>query len=690
MKFFCAKCDFTAASKPSVDRHFSTDHTTVGKMMKTKTINKIKTFNKRTVKAVTRDKAKPSGPAVTFSATTETIIDKSEWIDIDSENDEEDLNESRLRDIKRQTPGKVLKKTVKEDKTENNSTPKEAWQCDICKIKFPTEDELKEHSEEHRHEKIDEEYICSKCSKKFSDAVECFEHCNSCTNGSSENMVQTPTKEPTPPNASKPTKPEDKSKIYECNKCEKTFKTKAKLVVHNKDHKPIGMIFKCEICNKECKNLMGLNTHTRLKHGEHHKRKINGQSIHKHPSVTISPPSKKSKNTENFEKEPKESDKSEEYKTKIKELEKTIADQANQEQKIKELEETVHTLVSKIEELLNKKGEATTVVEMVDVTEKDKVEEPFQVVKSKKKDKPEQKEESKEKNKGTNFSKIFNCESCTEMCLTSELLKIHMDTKHSEASSKDEMVCHMKCDNGQCETCTKPEEIKCKVCKENLRTLDDLKKHMKAKHPSTKICRNNENCTDTNCRFTHQEKESEEPMDVVQAETVEGESHECNICNLKFNIKSELSSHIKTEHKSYKPCSFFPTNSCTEGEHCRYSHKILGENEHICFKCGKIETTKTLLIRHIRETHKDIQCRRFKSGTCRFNEASCIYSHKKTSEARPNAHQVPPMTEQDFPQAWQAKPPDNTDLVTKVVMSVMKEMMPLIIDQVKQSLSNQK
>ena len=48
------------------------------------------------------------------------------------------------------------------------------------------------------------------------------------------------------------------------------------------------------------------------------------------------------------------------------------------------------------------------------------------------------------------------------------------------------------------------------------------------------------------------------------------------------------------------------------------------------------------------------------------------------------------MTEQDFPQAWQAKPPDNTDLVTKVVMSVMKEMMPLIIDQVKQSLSNQK
>lgn len=88
------------------------------------------------------------------------------------------------------------------------------------------------------------------------------------------------------------------------------------------------------------------------------------------------------------------------------------------------------------------------------------------MVKSKKKDKPEQKEESKEKNKGTNFSKIFNCESCTEMCLSSELLKIHMDTKHSEASSKDEMVCHKKCDNGQCETCTKPEEIKCKVCKE--------------------------------------------------------------------------------------------------------------------------------------------------------------------------------------------------------------------------------
>ena len=177
--------------------------------------------------------------------------------------------------------------------------------------------------------------------------------------------------------------------------------------------------------------------------------------------------------------------------------------------------------------------------------------------------------------------------------------------------------------------------------------------------------------------------------DVEQIETTENPSHECSTCNSKFNIKSDLSSHIKTEHKSYKPCSFFPTNSCTEGEDCRYSHKILGENEHICFMCGKIETTKTLLIRHIRETHKNIQCMRFKSGTCRFIEASCIYSHSKTSESHPNAPSLPRRTEQDFPQAWQAKPPDNTDLVTKIVMRVMKEMIPVIIDQVKQSIPNQ-
>ena len=59
------------------------------------------------------------------------------------------------------------------------------------------------------------------------------------------------------------------------------------------------------------------------------------------------------------------------------------------------------------------------------------------------------------------------------------------------------------------------------------------------------------------------------------------------------------------------------------------------------------------------------------------------------SESHPNAPSLPRRTEQDFPQAWQAKPPDNTDLVTKIVMRVMKEMIPVIIDQVKQSIPNQ-
>ena len=66
MKFFCAKCEFTAASKPSVDKHYNAEHTTIGKMMKTKTKNKP-TSVKKTVKAVMKDKTKPpSGSKVTF------------------------------------------------------------------------------------------------------------------------------------------------------------------------------------------------------------------------------------------------------------------------------------------------------------------------------------------------------------------------------------------------------------------------------------------------------------------------------------------------------------------------------------------------------------------------------------------------------------------------------------------------
>merc|ERR1712141_699068 len=52
-------------------------------------------------------------PPVTFSESTEIIDEQNEsdWSDIESEDEEQDLNESRLRDVKRQTPGKALKKT---------------------------------------------------------------------------------------------------------------------------------------------------------------------------------------------------------------------------------------------------------------------------------------------------------------------------------------------------------------------------------------------------------------------------------------------------------------------------------------------------------------------------------------------------------------------------------------------------
>ena len=97
------------------------------------------------------------------------------------------MNESRLKDIKRQTPGKVLKKTkiearlaARELETDKNQEMQEPWQCSVCNIKFSKEDDLKEHSGEHRHDEIVEDYICSNCSKKFSDAVKCLEHCSSC------------------------------------------------------------------------------------------------------------------------------------------------------------------------------------------------------------------------------------------------------------------------------------------------------------------------------------------------------------------------------------------------------------------------------------------------------------------------------------------------------------------------------
>ena len=56
----------------------------------------------------------------------------------------------------------------------------------------------------------------------------------------------------------------------------------------------------------------------------------------------------------------------------------------------------------------------------------------------------------------------------------------------------------------------------------------------------------------------------------------------CDQCGKKFRTDKELTSHIKDNHKTYKPCDYFVENRCEQSSTtCRYNHiKLKQENKY--------------------------------------------------------------------------------------------------------------
>ena len=250
------------------------------------------------------------------------------------------------------------------------------------------------------------------------------------------------------------------------------------------------------------------------------------------------------------------------------------------------------------------------------------------------------------------------------------------------------------CEEGKCNH----ETFSCTLCKWKFKDHAILLKHRKEKHPSSKICRQGSACQDNDCRFQH---ENDMEIETIREtpRTSEEAPHKCNTCDMPFTTKKELTTHITQSHKNFKPCRSFATSTCEYDEDCWFNHIILADNEHICFKCGKVENSKTDLMKHIKTIHKGIPCLNFKSGTCRFSSSSCIFSHElpqahqangsQTSrEPQANARPSPQNREQDFPQAWQAKPPDQAQVISQIVTEVMNKLLPMVKEQVNQQLMN--
>ena len=131
----------------------------------------------------------------------------------------------------------------------------------------------------------------------------------------------------------------------------------------------------------------------------------------------------------------------------------------------------------------------------------------------------------------------------------------------------------------------------------------------------------------------------------------------CNLCEMSFKVKRELNRHMRENHKNFKPCKSFALNRCEFDEDCIFNHTILQEGHHICYKCGLILTTKTEMIKHIKEIHGSTICHRFLRNQCSFS-SKCFYSHTLipaqnvaiTTVTSPAYRPAPsPPTAQDFP-----------------------------------------
>ena len=518
-----------------------------------------------------------------------------------------------------------------------------------------------------------------------------------------------------------------------CTICGRLFDNLRGLTTHTrfcKDKKVVDKKrkkYQCEECEKTEVSGTALIHHMKTVHD---KRKL--------PSVTKSPPPKKQKEEDEEKFDLKKENA--ELKQRVKRLEELLNKTGNKEVKDKEKEAnlTPEPMEEGFQEVKHRRAKhkgRTEILNMsvsqasgVSVTESiftkanpctncEKIFETRTQLKTH--------ENIEHKNNDEVEESSWNCKECTFQANNYEDFAIHcIESGHKECKH----------------------DSKCKKCKKIFPTHSEVIEHIRTDHPSTSICRDFPNCPRGNtCLHLHEVREGmaeevgvqedvevQEQMDVqiprtqregetqgeaqggiaqeqvvrqevgaqgasagepVAAKAARGELHRCKWCEQSFSSKRELSSHIKTHHKNFKPCREFAKNRCGYDGDCWFSHVIPDENTHICFQCGNVETTKTLLMNHIKNNHGDILCTNFRNNTCRFSSNACIFSHELPHEPRPNVSSAHLNMETDFPQAWQVQPPDQcTDIIKKVLSAlpmILQQMIPQILPQLVRDIQRQ-
>ena len=189
----------------------------------------------------------------------------------------------------------------------------------------------------------------------------------------------------------------------------------------------------------------------------------------------------------------------------------------------------------------------------------------------------------------------------------------------------------------------------------------------------------------------------------------------CYQCDIDFESEKEVKSHIRNNHKTYKPCKNFAANQCQYADdEYSFNHVILQQDQHICFKCGNKYSSKTEMMNHVKEKHGDIICHRFLKNQCPHNNR-CLFSHNVQSaktviidSGGSQAPVTPIPTAQDFRHPLTAMGPAvgreeraktnfqqvqqmsllNQQQILSVTTQVISQLMPAIMIQINATLAS--
>ena len=213
--------------------------------------------------------------------------------------------------------------------------------------------------------------------------------------------------------------------------------------------------------------------------------------------------------------------------------------------------------------------------------------------------------------------KAITCNECGEEFDTKSQLRNHMNRVHQKLEASP-METEEEIERSQ------ERKYICKVCKVERNTQNKLERHL-ANHNDDGdwFC---ESCpfqtNDMKLLKVHM-KEKQHIFDLLQVQEVK-----CTFCENMFKSKTDMKTHRKEIHKTFRPCR--NPIACVFKEECVFNHDPIPDGLHRCFQCGKDFKTKNEMMIH-RKIHVGVRiCKNFLNNTC-SRGSECWWNHNVES-----------------------------------------------------------